>query len=58
MWDEVRAGIARAQEVDGLPAPTPPLTVIGVHALFTPEFVVEIDATAVFDQDVLTWTWS
>jgi len=49
MWDEVRVGIARAQEVEGLPAPTPPVTIIGVQALFTPEFVVEIEATAVLD---------
>lgn len=49
MWDEVLAGIVRAQEVEGLPAPTPPITVIGVQALFAPEFVVEIEATAVLD---------
>ena len=49
MWDEVRAGIARTQELEGLPAPTPPVTIIGVQALFTPEFVVEIEATAVLD---------
>ncbi|MEE3920894.1 hypothetical protein V2I01_30130 [Micromonospora sp. BRA006-A] len=41
------AGIARAQQDEGLPAPAPPITVIGVQALFTPEFVVEIEATAV-----------
>lgn len=49
MWDEVRVGIARAQQAEGLPVPAPPLTVIGVQALFTPEFVVEIEATAVLD---------
>ena len=49
MWDEVRAGITRAQNADGLPAPTPPITIIGVQALFTPEFVVEIEAIAVLD---------
>ncbi|MFE9914707.1 RidA family protein [Micromonospora sp. NPDC005553] len=48
-WEEVIAGITRAQQNDGLPAPTPPITIIGVHALFTPEFVVEIEATAVLD---------
>ncbi|WDZ83964.1 RidA family protein [Micromonospora cathayae] len=48
-WDELLAGIARAQQDEGLPAPTPPITVIGVQALFTPEFVVEIEATAVLD---------
>ncbi|MGA4687222.1 MULTISPECIES: RidA family protein [Micromonospora] len=46
-WDELLAGIARAQQDEGLPAPAPPITVIGVQALFTPEFVVEIEATAV-----------
>ncbi|MFD7074652.1 RidA family protein [Nocardioides sp. NPDC057577] len=49
MWDEVLAGIARAQELEGLPAPTPPITIIGVQALFTPEFFVEIEATAILD---------
>lgn len=49
MWVDVLAGIARAQETDGLPAPTPPITIIGVQALFTPDFVVEIEATAVLD---------
>lgn len=48
-WDEVLAGITRAQEVDGLPAPTPPVTIIGVQALFTPDFVVEIEAIAALD---------
>lgn len=47
MWDEVLVGIARAQETEGLPTPTPPISIIGVQALFTPEFVVEIEATAV-----------
>lgn len=49
LWDEVLAGIARAQETEGLSAPAPPVTIIGVHALFTPEFVVEIEAIAVLD---------
>ncbi len=48
-WDEVLAGITRAQKDDGLPVPAPPLTIIGVQALFTPDFVVEIEATAVLD---------
>ena len=48
-WDEVHAGIARAQEDEGLPAPAPPITIIGVQALFTPEFLVEIEAAAVLD---------
>src|SRR5689334_20108130 len=42
-WGEVLAGIARAQE-DGLRVPAPPITIIGVQALFTPDFVVEIEA--------------
>lgn len=49
MWDELLVGIARAQQADGLPAPTPPITLIGVQALFTPEFIVEIEATALLD---------
>lgn len=40
-------GISRAQELDRYPAPMPPLTVIGVQALWTPDFLVEIEATAV-----------
>lgn len=46
-WNEVLSGITRAQQSEGLPAPTPPITIIGVQALFTPEFVVEIEAIAV-----------
>jgi enamine deaminase RidA (YjgF/YER057c/UK114 family) len=48
-WHEVLAGINRAQKDEGLPAPTPPVTIIGVQALFTPDFVVEIEAIAVLD---------
>lgn len=40
-------GTARAQESDGLSAPLPPITVIGVQALWTPDLLVEIEATAV-----------
>jgi enamine deaminase RidA (YjgF/YER057c/UK114 family) len=47
--DAVLEGIHRAQETEGLPSPIPPLTVIGVQALFAPQFVVEIEATAVLD---------
>jgi enamine deaminase RidA (YjgF/YER057c/UK114 family) len=47
-WNEVLAGITQAQD-EGLPTPTPPITIIGVQALFTPDFVVEIEATAVLD---------
>lgn len=46
-WDEVLAGIAQAQQEDALPTPTPPLTILGVQTPFTPELVVEIEATAV-----------
>ncbi|MBU8861517.1 hypothetical protein KSK32_30435 [Micromonospora sp. WMMB482] len=44
-WDELLAGIVRAQQDEGLPAPTPPVTVVGVQAPFTPGLVVEIEAT-------------
>lgn len=40
-------GLARAQASDGFATPLPPLTVIGVQALWTPELLVEIEATAV-----------
>ncbi|HXH33466.1 MAG TPA: RidA family protein [Plantibacter sp.] len=40
-------GTARAQASDGLSSPLPPITVIGVQALWTPELLVEIEATAV-----------
>lgn len=40
-------GLARAQASDGFTTPLPPLTVIGVQALWTPELLVEIEATAV-----------
>ena len=49
MWDDILTGVARAQEAEGLPAPAPPITIIGVQALFTPDFVVEIEATAILD---------
>ena len=42
-------GVSRAQESDGFGSPMPPLTVIGVHALWRPELLVEIEATAVLD---------
>lgn len=44
---ELFEGISRAQESDGFSAPLPPITVIGVQALWTPELLVEIEATAV-----------
>lgn len=44
---ELMEGISRAQQSDGLSSPMPPITVIGVQALWTPELLVEIEATAV-----------
>ncbi len=49
MAEELFEGISRAQESDGFSAPMPPLTVIGVQALWTPDFLVEIEATAVLN---------
>lgn len=40
-------GTARAQVTDGLSSPLPPITVIGVQALWVPELLVEIEATAI-----------
>lgn len=42
-------GTARAQHADGLRSPLPPITVIGVQALWMPELLVEIEAIAVLD---------
>lgn len=42
-------GTSRAQASDGFSSPLPPITVIGVQALWTPELLVEIEATAVVD---------
>lgn len=47
MAGELLAGTARAQESDGFASPLPPITVIGVQALWTPDLLVEIEATAV-----------
>jgi enamine deaminase RidA (YjgF/YER057c/UK114 family) len=46
MADELFEGTARAQLSDGFTSPLPPVTVIGVQALWTPELLVEIEATA------------
>lgn len=51
-WKQTMAGdlfdgLARAQASDGYAAPLPPITVIGVQALWSPELLVEIEATAV-----------
>ena len=47
MANELLEGIARAQASDGFSSPMPPMTLIGVQALWTPELLVEIEATAV-----------
>lgn len=49
MADELFEGIARARKSHGFSAPMPPITVIGVQALWTPDFLVEIEATTVLD---------
>ncbi|MBD5787401.1 RidA family protein [Cellulosimicrobium terreum] len=46
---ELLAGTARAQESDGFSSPLPPITVIGVQALWTPDLLVEVEAIAVLD---------
>lgn len=47
--EELLEGTARAQKSDGFSTPLPPITVIGVQALWTPALLVEIEATAVLD---------
>lgn len=49
MAAQLLEGTARAQVSDGFSAPLPPITVIGVQALWTPELLVEIEATAVLE---------
>lgn len=49
MAEQLLEGTARAQEADGFSSPLPPITVIGVQALWTPELLVEIEASAVID---------
>lgn len=46
MADELLEGTRRAQASDGFSSPLPPITVIGVQALWTPELLVEIEAVA------------
>lgn len=46
MADELLQGTARAQTSDGFSVPLPPITVIGVQALWTPELLVEVEAIA------------
>lgn len=47
MAPQLFEGLTRAQEIEGFSSPLPPITVIGVQALWTPELLVEIEATAV-----------
>lgn len=47
MGEQLLAGTARAQASDGFSSPLPPITVIGVQALWVPGLLVEIEATAV-----------
>jgi enamine deaminase RidA (YjgF/YER057c/UK114 family) len=49
MADELYEGTARAQGTHGYSTPLPPLTVIGVQALWFPALLVEIEATAILD---------
>ena len=49
MAEDLLDGISRAQGSDGFSSPLPPSTVIGVQALWTPDFLVEIEATAVLN---------
>lgn len=42
-------GLAEAQTEHGLADPLPPLTVIGVQALYRPELLVEVEGIAVLD---------
>jgi enamine deaminase RidA (YjgF/YER057c/UK114 family) len=41
------AGIGAVADEVGLPTPMPPATLIGVQALYEPEVLVEIEATAI-----------
>lgn len=49
MAEQLLEGTTRAQATDGFSSPLPPITVIGVQALWTPELLVEIEATAVVE---------
>ncbi|RFU20075.1 RidA family protein [Geodermatophilus marinus] len=49
MADALMAGISRAQGSDGFGSPMPPLTVIGIQALWSPGILVEIEAIGVLD---------
>jgi enamine deaminase RidA (YjgF/YER057c/UK114 family) len=47
MASDLLQGTSRAQDSDGFGSPLPPVTIIGVQALWTPDLLVEIEATAV-----------
>lgn len=47
MAEGLWSGMTRAQESAGYSRPFPPLTLIGVQALWVPELLVEIEATAI-----------
>lgn len=49
MTGALMEGTVRAQESDGYSDPLPPITVIGVQGLWTTDFLVEIEATAILD---------
>lgn len=49
MGGELLEGTSRAQKTEGLGSPLPPITVIGVQALWSPELLVEVEAIAVLD---------
>jgi enamine deaminase RidA (YjgF/YER057c/UK114 family) len=49
LGDDLMSGISRAQESEGFSSPMPPLTLIGVQALWSPDVLVEIEAVAVLD---------
>lgn len=45
--DNFMAGVQSVAEEIGLPTPMPPASLIGVDVLFTPDVLVEVEATAV-----------
>jgi len=47
LMPELMRGIEEAAQELGLPLPMPPASLIGVQALFEPDILVEIEATAV-----------
>jgi enamine deaminase RidA (YjgF/YER057c/UK114 family) len=49
MAKELLEGIARARASDAFTSPLPPMTLIGVQALWTTDLLVEIETTAVLD---------